>query len=73
MDNKIKAKALSKLQTLRQGIRSFCNFIDEFERFVLEAGETLDDKIKKALYKKALKKELVLIFIGIDSNLSFDR
>ena len=31
----------------------------------------LNNKIKKILYKKILKKELVLIFINIDNNISF--
>ena len=32
----------------------------------------LDDEIKKVLCEKALKKELTLIFMGIDNNASFE-
>ena len=68
----MRTKALNKLQIFRQRTRNFCNFIDEFKRLVLETGKTLDDKIKKALYEKALKKKLALTSIGIDSNTSFE-
>ena len=32
----------------------------------------LDDEMRKALCEKALKKELTLIFIDIDNNISFE-
>ena len=32
----------------------------------------LDNEIKKVLYEKALKKELALVFMGIDNNVSFE-
>ena len=72
INNKIRAKTLNKLQTFRQGTWNFRNFIDEFKRFILETGKILDNKIKKALYKKALKKKLALISMDIDSNTSFE-
>ena len=71
MDNEIKTKTLNKLQIFRQRTRSFCNFINKFKKFVLKAEETLDNKIRKTLYKKILKKELVLASMNIDNNINF--
>ena len=56
MNNKIKTKIFNKFQTFRQKTQNFHNFINEFERLVLKAKKTLNNKIKKTLYKKTLKK-----------------
>ena len=72
MDNKIKIKALNKFQIFRQRIRNFRNFINKFKRLVLKTGEMLNNKIKKVLYKKILKKELALISMDIDNNANFE-
>ena len=71
INNKIKTKTFSKFQTFRQKIWNFYNFINKFKKFILKVERTLNNKIKKALYKKILKKKLALIFINIDSNASF--
>ena len=71
MDNKIKTKTLNKLQTFRQRTWNFHNFINKFKRLILKAKKILNNKIKKALYEKILKKELILVFINIDNNTNF--
>ena len=68
----MKAKVFNKFQTLRQKIRSFRNFIDKFKRLILETEKILNNKIRKTLYKKALKKKLILVSINIDNNASFE-
>ena len=68
----MRTKTFNKFQIFKQETWNFCNFINKFKKFVLKAEKTLNNKIKKALYKKILKKELVLISMDIDSNTSFE-
>ena len=52
----LRVKAFNKLHIFKQKIRSFRNFINEFERLVLEARRIFNNNIKKNLYKKVLNK-----------------
>ncbi|CAG8979231.1 hypothetical protein HYALB_00011901 [Hymenoscyphus albidus] len=58
-DPQRQAKALSKLNTERQGPRDFRVFLQEFEQNLLEAqGWGWDDNVKKGYLKAGLSREL---------------
>ena len=65
-DPSLRDKALSKLNTLRQGNRSFSELVSEFDRLLLEAGGYgWDDSVKKgylkASFNQALRDRLVTV------------
>ena len=67
----LRVKAFNKLHIFKQKIRSFRNFINEFERLVLEARRIFNNNIKKNLYKKVLNKWLINAVLDIDNTLNF--
>ena len=65
-DPSLRDKALSKLNTLRQGNRSFSELVSEFDRLLLEAGGYgWDDSVKKgylkASFNQALRDRLITV------------
>ena len=64
-DPQKEAKAVSKINKIKQGSRPFREFLQEFEQTLLEAkGWAWDDMIKKGLLKAALSGELTDRLIG---------
>ena len=59
-DPQKEAKAVSKINKIKQGSRPFREFLQEFEQTLLEAkGWAWDDAIKKGLLRAALSGELI--------------
>ena len=58
-DPQKQAKALSKINRIRQGNREFRDFLREFEQTLLEAqGWKWDDQVRKGYLKAAINREL---------------
>jgi hypothetical protein len=59
LDPSLRDKALSKLNTLQQGNRSFSELVSEFDRLLLEAGgHGWDDLVKKGYLKASFNQTL---------------
>ena len=71
MDIKARARVLNKLQTFKQGTQNFQNFIDEFNQLILEAKRSLDNEIRRSLYKKALNSCFVMVALSINNTGTF--
>jgi hypothetical protein len=60
-------EAIEKLNTMKQGSRSFQDFIGEFEETMLKAGSyTLPNETRKRYLKTTLNKTLTKKLIGKD-------
>ena len=71
-DHAIRDKAIAKLNTLRQGRRSFQELLTEFDRLLLEAGGYgWDDKVKKGYLRAAINNELREKLITMDEAESY--
>jgi hypothetical protein len=65
-------KALSRLNTIRQGAQPFRSFISEFDRLILEAeGWNWDDRVKKGYVKSAISRELLQHTVAMDESSSY--
>lgn len=65
-DPRCQQKALSQLNKTRQGTRPFNEFLNEFNRLILEAeGWGWDDVIKKGYLKAAIATSLIRGTVGI--------
>lgn len=66
-------KALTRLNTLRQGNRSFNDLISELDRLLLEAGgHAWDDKVKKGYLRAAVNQTLRDKLITIEEKPSYE-
>ncbi|RKF79653.1 hypothetical protein GcM1_200024, partial [Golovinomyces cichoracearum] len=66
-------KAINKLNIIRQGNRHFRNFLQDFEKTVLEAqGWGWEDPIKKGYLRTALNRELSDRLVSQDEPDSYD-
>jgi hypothetical protein len=71
-DHAIRDKAIAKLNTLRQGRRSFQELLTEFDRLLLEAGGYgWDDTVKKGYLRAAINNELRERLITMDEAESY--
>ncbi|KAH6665239.1 hypothetical protein B0J14DRAFT_492688, partial [Halenospora varia] len=60
-------KALAKLNTIRQGARSFVDFICDFDRLLLEAGGwNWDDRVKKGYLRATVPLRLLQATISVE-------
>jgi hypothetical protein len=72
-DPALKDKALTKLNTLRQGNRSFNEFLSELDRLLLEAGgHGWDDDVKKGYLRAAVNQALRDKLITIEERPTYD-
>lgn len=71
-DHAIRDKAIAKLNTLRQGRRSFQELLTEFDRLLLEAGgHGWDDTVKKGYLRASINNELRERIITMDEAESY--
>jgi hypothetical protein len=73
-DPRQQQKALSQINRTKQGSRPFGEFLNEFNRLILEAeGWGWDDVIKKGYLKAALSTKLLTATIGVQEDQSYDK
>jgi hypothetical protein len=66
-------KALDKLNSLRQGNKTFDEFISEFDRLLLEAGgHAWDSRVKKGYMKSALNHTIKDRMVAIEEKESYE-
>ena len=66
-------KVLEKINRTKQGITPFNNFLNEFNRLILEAkGQGWDDKVKKAYLCTAISYKLKDRIIGLKEEESYE-
>ncbi|RAL58005.1 hypothetical protein DID88_007023 [Monilinia fructigena] len=72
-DPRQQQKALSQINRTKQGTRPFSEFLNEFNRLILEAeGWGWADAIKKGYLKAALNTKLLTATIGVPEEASYD-
>jgi hypothetical protein len=72
-DPRQRQKALGQLNRTKQGTRSLSEFLNEFNRLILEAeGWGWDDVIKKGYLKAAISIKLMTAMVGIKEEESYD-
>src|SRR5450756_672388 len=72
-DPRKRQKALGELNHIRQKLRSFGEFLSDFNRLILEAeGWGWQDEIKKAYLKAAISTELMEGLVGTKEEESYD-
>ena len=68
-DKAMQQKAVQKLNSIRQGKQPFNEFLNEFNRLLLEAnGHDWDDAVKKGYLQKALNEELSDRMISVEDD-----
>ena len=73
LDNSLRDKALSKLNTLRQGTRSFNELVSDFDRLLLEAGgHGWDDAVKKGYLRASFNQTLRDRLITVEEKDTYD-
>ncbi len=72
-DPRQRQKALGELNRMKQGKRPLGDFLNDFNRLILEAkGWSWDDEIKKAYLKAAISVELIIGTVGMKEEGSYD-
>src|ERR1700722_1995461 len=72
-DSTLREKALNRLNSLRQGNRSFSELLSELDRQLLEAGgHEYEDRIKKGYVKAALNYALRERLVTVSEEPSYD-
>jgi hypothetical protein len=72
-DPRLRQKALSELNRTKQRSRPFNEFINEFNRLILEAeGWSWDDPIKKGYLKAAISLKLLQSTVGLQEDESYE-
>ncbi len=72
-DPRRRQKALGQINRTKQGSRQFGEFLNEFNRLILEAeGWGWDDVIKKGYLKAALSTKLITAMVGVREDDSYE-
>jgi hypothetical protein len=72
-DPRASQKALEQINRTKQGLRPFNDFLNEFNRLILEAeGWSWDDKMKKAYLRAAISYKLKDRTIGMNEESSYE-